>query len=1734
MIKNIEPVNGTVARPRREPASEIKNLCTVTKVVLAGEKTLERYVLGKKPNLLTEWKKNRGIKLILAGRKFPKAISRSPVLHELLYKFANLCAELGIDFRTLNIPQIFEYAPSLDKSDELYEHLVDYANNYHELLAEHGVPIHNATTNYKWMRPFLYLLNLFYRENGNEAFRSAVIGAKDAFITQTLSTIDLKNLMALAPERVLENCTYDEIIELDAIAKSRQVSLMYYYKNYSVFDTQKPEVFISRLRGLFLTTTLKNKVNKIREHMSHMADSVVNYAKAAAPYFADLFARAVVKISEVPVRVPQKKEEKEELKEPFNPFALPEEKKEPIPMVAEDTEEPVSEAEVSERADEILHDPEKKRQFAAKLQELEDRKYPLEPVISIIDDIKNQVERGVLAAGVGEIHIAVNHLDAKFDTAYVERVLGKEKFSMYKETLADEFAMIKDTLAMIQAKYTHFRVVVHFEMVTTTMAKINDALPNAIREALLVPRGNRQEDLEQHVTFTFPRTGMKEIKTPEMITGFFEGFQHAYERWSDSCHDRSDLALIGVSHINLSFMPMPSGGCLEGQVIEKIGKCVWVPKTTPKDPVCFWNCLAAGLHPENKKMRKAGNAKSAELNELTNQLIAQYYRHTGQESIRTMVSLSDVPAVAKALEINIVVYTLVEGARQELIKYDAGHVNTIKLHLHLVNNQPGHYCLINELTGYGEPQLSCERCGKVFYTRNTESNHSGPDRYHKHVKKCKAISRGEIVECFKEKPIRGTKSMGDKYLGKDIRKEIAIYFDFESTLEPCAPSDEKASLRELNRQEANGFVIKVYDHKNKKVLNEYTKRVLSANAAKELADVFDQMEESIVAVLQSRWETIAPTVQAILEASDLPVMAIDFVMRAIEREFITVPVYAYNGGHYDYNLLIKHLRKNPIVHILSKTSDFISFDYGYYRFLDSRNYVPAGYSLQAFANAFGQGVHLEKDIFPYRYVSSFEKLADRAWPAFEWFESDKVSQKDYDERKVQFESKCVADTHYNLGEYMMDYCEKDVDLLIAGMDGFAETCFSAEGMDALKFCTIGQIAWRIFLCNYREAVIKTIPDKDSYDIINGSTFGGNCQMFKPHMKVGAGEIGFELDMTNMYGKAMRMALPYAVRDYAAGASGDQKRLQDIKECKQWMRDGDKGFVERYIFGRMNAKDLKNCGFIRCNLLFTKEQQDRVHVFPPIPIRRVIDEKELSELSLNEMQDLLVQDKAVMRFEKMVYDLQPKVRYDIYTPALKFLLVNNLVTLGKTHDYLPCHTEYVMTDFIVAMTERRILAQKMINEGKEKNDSLMKRKGETLKDFYKLINNSGYGKTCQDDTKYHKTVISTSAASNAKYLTNYIVENPKIITQPDSKTYGQDDEGMSMYSAINPHVKIKAPKHLGAGVLWNSKMVMLDFLYNCLLVHCSETEIYYTDTDSVHVKMLMKQASAEYVEEIRKKFGCDAKSAAAIASLYSRFPPEVRAKYLPADKDDIIAGKMKVDQIFFQGAEGIYLKAKTYIECNPTDEGKMKIVKVRDKGCSLKQNSDALRLDNYRSSLYEHTAIKGTNMMIRKIQGPGEMYMASVVQRKWILDPFNDKRYKIVENNEIVTYPYGYYKLDATKHNHLIYNVSMRAQTFMSNHKELKPYLHKLKEVRAMIGTNGEGMKAHLEAQFTEGMCWNNYGLLHQGWNIDHTVPVSKLKKAIRADGTVDEDSLDTILREVCHYTNMAPMWKRENSAKGGI
>ena len=78
---------------------------------------------------------------------------------------------------------------------------------------------------------------------------------------------------------------------------------------------------------------------------------------------------------------------------------------------------------------------------------------------------------------------------------------------------------------------------------------------------------------------------------------------------------------------------------------------------------------------------------------------------------------------------------------------------------------------------------------------------------------------------------------------------------------------------------------------------------------------------------------------------------------------------------------------------------------------------------------------------------------------------------------------------------------------------------------------------------------------------------------------------------------------------------------------------------------------------------------------------------------------------------------------------------------------------------------------------------------------------------------------------------------------------------------------------------------------------------------------------------------------------------------------------------------------------------------------------------------------------------------------------------------------------------------------------------KAAKTRDLVGCTVAQLRQHLQAQFTNGMSWENYG--KHGWHIDHIRPCASFDLA-------DPEQQ----RQCFHYSNLQPLWAVDNMRKG--
>lgn len=92
------------------------------------------------------------------------------------------------------------------------------------------------------------------------------------------------------------------------------------------------------------------------------------------------------------------------------------------------------------------------------------------------------------------------------------------------------------------------------------------------------------------------------------------------------------------------------------------------------------------------------------------------------------------------------------------------------------------------------------------------------------------------------------------------------------------------------------------------------------------------------------------------------------------------------------------------------------------------------------------------------------------------------------------------------------------------------------------------------------------------------------------------------------------------------------------------------------------------------------------------------------------------------------------------------------------------------------------------------------------------------------------------------------------------------------------------------------------------------------------------------------------------------------------------------------------------------------------------------------------------------------------------------------------------------------------------------YLPKKSKLSQYLGCSLKELKLHLKKQFTEGMTWENHGKGKGKWNIDHIVPLDSCE-IYNLDGTRNDELSTNRLFELCHYTNLQPLWADDNLKK---
>ncbi|XP_072034592.1 uncharacterized protein [Amphiura filiformis] len=190
---------------------------------------------------------------------------------------------------------------------------------------------------------------------------------------------------------------------------------------------------------------------------------------------------------------------------------------------------------------------------------------------------------------------------------------------------------------------------------------------------------------------------------------------------------------------------------------------------------------------------------------------------------------------------------------------------------------------------------------------------------------------------------------------------------------------------------------------------------------------------------------------------------------------------------------------------------------------------------------------------------------------------------------------------------------------------------------------------------------------------------------------------------------------------------------------------------------------------------------------------------------------------------------------------------------------------------------------------DKNTRLRtKAKSDFEKDFFKLMNNSVFGKTMENIRNRVNVNLVTSEA-----------EARKLTSKPNYDRYTIFDENLVAVHMKKIKLYFNKPIYLGMSILDISKTKMYDFHYNYIKrKYGGRAKLCMTDTDSLTYEIQTEDFYTDISDDVKKLFDT------------SNYPADHPSK-IPTGKNKKVPGMFKDEAGGKQIAEFVGLRAKLY-------------------------------------------------------------------------------------------------------------------------------------------------------------------------------------------------------------------------------
>ena len=264
--------------------------------------------------------------------------------------------------------------------------------------------------------------------------------------------------------------------------------------------------------------------------------------------------------------------------------------------------------------------------------------------------------------------------------------------------------------------------------------------------------------------------------------------------------------------------------------------------------------------------------------------------------------------------------------------------------------------------------------------------------------------------------------------------------------------------------------------------------------------------------------------------------------------------------------------------------------------------------------------------------------------------------------------------------------------------------------------------------------------------------------------------------------------------------------------------GDKPFTRKVGDENVLNKPKDKGWILEVDLEYPKHLHKSHNDYPLAPERLAVKKEWLSEYQTG-----LLDKNSVSNSEKLVPNLMDKTKYVVHFKDLQLYLKLGM-TLKKIHGILEFDEKPWMESFIRMNTKLRKTAKSTFE-----------------KDFFKLMNNSVFGKTMENLRKrVDIKLVKTDGSENERLR--------KIIAKPNFNRRVKFSDELSAIYVNKTKLTLNKPIYVGFSVLDLSKHHMYDWYYNTLKKKYGENcTLLYTDTDSLLVDIKTKDVYSDMTE-----------------------------------------------------------------------------------------------------------------------------------------------------------------------------------------------------------------------------------------------------------------------------------------------